>query len=180
MSAKSDAGAEFWALIDTAGPPALDRGPRAGVMPAAALARTVAPAVAALPPVRRAAALALAHLWHDDLDAAHGHCQAHEDDADCNYVHALLHRREGDYANAKYWFREVGPHPTHVDVAAAARQQNLERLLVRGAWDPATFVDACARTAGSGEGAALIALQAAEFRALATHLFAWGLRPHGP
>lgn len=173
MSATKPAeSAAFWALIDTAGSPALDRGPRVGVQSAAALAKVVSPVVAALPPVRRAAALGLAHLWHDDLDAAHGHCQAHEDDADCNYVHALLHRREGDFTNAKYWFREVGAHPAYAAVAAAAHQQKLERLLVRGAWDPTAGVDACAKALRSGDAATLIALQAAEFRALATHLFA--------
>ncbi len=169
---KPAASAVFWALIDTAGLPALDRGPRAGVQLAAALAKTASPVLAALPPVRRAATLGLAHLWHDDLDAAHGHCQAHEDDADCNYVHALLHRREGDYANAKYWFREVGPHPVYAAVGGAAREQGQIRLLVDGAWDPKAGVDACAKALRSGDAAAMIALQAAEFRALATHLFA--------
>ena len=160
----------FWLLIDTAGPPALDRGPRAGVQVAAVLAKALSPVLAALPLVRRAAALGLAHLWHDDLDAAHGHCQAHEDDADCNYVHALLHRREGDYANATYWFREVGPHPVYDAVATAARAQGLLRLLREGAWDPTVGVDAIAKAVRSGDGAALIALQAEEFRALAAHL----------
>lgn len=172
MTTKPAGSAAFWALIDTAGPPALDRGPRVRVQSAAVLAKAVAPVLAALPPVRRTAALGLAHLWHDDLDAAHGHCQAHEDDADCNYVHALLHRREGDFANAKYWFREVGVHPAYAAVAAAARDLGLARLLVDGAWDPAAGVDACAKAARSGDAAALIALQAAEFRALAVHLFA--------
>ena len=169
-AAKSAKSAVFWALIDTAGPPALDRGPRAGVQLAGVLAKAVSPALATLPPVRRAAALGLAHLWHDDLDAAHGHCQAHEDDADCNYVHALLHRREGDFANAKYWFREVGSHPVYDAIATAARAQGLLHLLGEGGWDPAVGVDACAKAVRSGAGAGLIALQAAEFRALAVHL----------
>ena len=163
--------AVFWALIDTAGPPALDRGPRAGVQAASVLVKAVSPALAALSPTGRAAALGLAHLWHDDLDAAHGQCQAHEDDADCNYVHALLHRREGDFANAKYWFREVGSHPVQVAVAAAASARGLGQLLIDGNWDPAAGVDACARALRGGDPAPLIVLQAAEFRALAAHLF---------
>jgi hypothetical protein len=167
-------------LLDAAaGPPALDRGPRAGVRPAAAVAGALASALAALPTTRRAAALALAHLWHDDLDAAHGHCQAHEDDADCNYVHALLHRREGDFANAKYWFREVGPHPTAPALAAAARAHGLGRLLAAGAWSPAAVVDACAKALRGDDPAALpalVALQADEFRILAAHLLAGAAR----
>ena len=165
--------AQFWSVIDTAGPPALDRGPREKIQPAAALVRALAPLLADLAPLRRDAAQALAHLWHDDLDAAHALCQAHEGDADNDYVHALLHRREGDFANAKYWFTEVGTHPAYPAVAAAATEFGLGDLLVSGAWRPAAGVDACRRAlAAAGRPTELIALQAREFRALAEHLLA--------
>lgn len=127
---------------------------------------------------RRAAALALALLWHDDLDGAHRLCQAHEDDADCNYVHALLHRREGDFANAKYWFREVGNHPAYVLVAQAASDLGQPTLVTGGVWRPAAMVDACAAAvADPSIQTPLLRLQAAEFRALATHLSAQGSPP---
>jgi hypothetical protein len=165
--------ARFWSLIDTAGPAALDRGPRPRVQPVTMLAPALAPLLAGLPPLRRDAAQALAHLWHDDLDAAHVLCQAHEGDADNDHVHALLHRREGDFANATYWFAEVGAHPAYAAMAVAAVELGLGDLLASGAWSPASMVDACRRALRDGDRhAALVALQAREFRALAQHLLA--------
>ncbi|MBR0679196.1 hypothetical protein GXW74_01755 [Roseomonas eburnea] len=52
-------------------------------------------------------------LWWDargDWDRAHGHAQAVEDAAGA-WVHAYLHRREGDLANAGYWYRRAGRSP---------------------------------------------------------------------
>lgn len=54
---------------------------------------------------------ALQALWwlgKDDWDRAHKVVQAHEDDGDCNWVHAHLHRQEGDLSNAGYWYRRAG------------------------------------------------------------------------
>ncbi|WP_431269889.1 hypothetical protein [Dankookia sp. P2] len=48
-------------------------------------------------------------LWWDargDWDAAHAAAQAGED-AESAWVHAYLHRREGDLANARYWYRRA-------------------------------------------------------------------------
>lgn len=50
-------------------------------------------------------------LWLDakhGWQAAHVLVQDHEDDPDCNRVHAYCHRKEGDLANAAYWYRRVG------------------------------------------------------------------------
>jgi hypothetical protein len=49
-------------------------------------------------------------LWHD----ARGHWDdAHRvaqdlDDADGAWIHAYLHRKEGDLGNAAYWYRRAG------------------------------------------------------------------------
>lgn len=54
--------------------------------------------------------LALQALWWDgkgDWDKAHACAQAQEDDRG-NWVHAYLHRKEGDLSNAGYWYRRVG------------------------------------------------------------------------
>ena len=53
---------------------------------------------------------ALKALWWDakgDWEKAHEHAQADEGKA-AAWVHALLHRREGDLANAGYWYRRAG------------------------------------------------------------------------
>jgi hypothetical protein len=52
----------------------------------------------------------LSALWHDkrgDWEKAHQLAQA-VDDADGALVHAYLHRKEGDLANAAYWYRRAG------------------------------------------------------------------------
>jgi hypothetical protein len=49
-------------------------------------------------------------LWWDgrgDWHRAHEAAQAGED-ADSAWVHAYLHRKEGDLANAAYWYRRAG------------------------------------------------------------------------
>ena len=54
--------------------------------------------------------LALAGLWWDakgDWDRAHT-CAQDQDDAAGAAVHAYLHRKEGDLANAGYWYRRAG------------------------------------------------------------------------
>jgi hypothetical protein len=55
--------------------------------------------------------LALQALWQDakgDWDAAHKLCQSREGDPSCDWVHAYLHRKEGDLSNAGHWYRRAG------------------------------------------------------------------------
>lgn len=52
----------------------------------------------------------LAALWRaarGDWDGAHATVQADES-AEAAWVHAYLHRVEGDLANARYWYRTAG------------------------------------------------------------------------
>jgi G3E family GTPase len=54
---------------------------------------------------------ALQALWwdaHDDWERAHGLVQMDEADPQCAWVHAYLHRKEGDLPNAAYWYRRSG------------------------------------------------------------------------
>lgn len=65
-------------------------------------------------------------LWHDakgDWDKAHKLAQDQDDEAGA-WVHAYLHRVEGDESNAGYWYRRAGkPH------CAAPLEQEWEELV---------------------------------------------------
>jgi hypothetical protein len=72
----------------------------------AAFSQTLA---AAAPPAGLAPALAA--LWwaaKDEWTKAHEVVQGHEGEAACDWVHAYLHRVEGDLGNAGYWYRQAG------------------------------------------------------------------------
>ena len=63
---------------------------------------------------------ALAALWwagKDDWDKAHT-LAMDDDGADCAWVHAYLHRVEGDLDNAGYWYRRARREPAQGQLAA--------------------------------------------------------------
>jgi hypothetical protein len=71
---------------------------------------------------------ALQALWHDgrgDWDRAHA-CAQEDDASEAAWVHAYLHRKEGDAANAAYWYRRAGrgvpAMPLGEEWAAIARE----------------------------------------------------------
>jgi hypothetical protein len=43
-----------------------------------------------------------------EMEKAHQICQQHEGEPLFDWVHALVHRIEGDDANAGYWYRSAG------------------------------------------------------------------------
>lgn len=55
-----------------------------------------------------------------------------------SYWHGIYHRMESDDWNAKYWFRQVGPHDIGPSVAAAARTVGWE---TGSDWDHSGFVE---------------------------------------
>jgi hypothetical protein len=62
---------------------------------------------------------ALSALWwagKDDWDKAHK-IAMDSDDADGAWVHAYLHRVEGDLDNAKYWYRQARRKPATGDLS---------------------------------------------------------------
>lgn len=66
----------------------------------------------------------LVALWHDgrgDWDSAHRVAQDIPD-PDGAWVHAYLHRKEGDAGNAAYWYRRAGQPVATVPLDAEWRQ----------------------------------------------------------
>jgi hypothetical protein len=43
-----------------------------------------------------------------DWDGAHAIVQEDEEDATSCWIHAVLHKIEGDAGNARYWYRRAG------------------------------------------------------------------------
>lgn len=185
MSRAADA---FLALIATATPPALRLVPRAGTLPAAEVASRVQGFAAQqrLDTLRAEALEALALVWHDHEPEAHAILQRHEGEADFDYVHAILHRREGDFGNAGYWFAQVGVHPVHQQLVQAARAVDLD-CETEGAFSPNAFLALVRDYAGEaprgqtvdhGRWAVdLVSVQDAEFKLLARHLIGEDGRP---
>jgi len=71
------------------------------------------------------------HLLNDDLDSAHRIAQEAET-PDGNYLHALVHRREGDFSNSRYWLRTLREHPAWQAMRRAEPD-----------WDPLKFLAWC-------------------------------------
>jgi len=147
---------ELEKLLATAEPPELGPDARAGVQTEAALQRTLNDILptSKLPEERQQLIRALVLLWHDQLEPAHVIAQA-IDNADGAFVHGIMHRREPDYGNAKYWFRRVDNHPAfaamvrRVKELLDARTQTalLKRLAPNGQWDSFAFIDLCEEAA---------------------------------
>lgn len=99
-------------------------------------------------------------LWNDALTTSHTISQQLQNKTG-SYWHGVMHRREPDYSNAKYWFGRVGDHP----VFPILRKRALELLetasdespllayarALQGKenWDAFQFVDWCQAAEGN-------------------------------
>ncbi len=126
------------------------------------------------------ACLAAVWLLHDFLDDSHTLSQSIET-ADGSFWHGIMHRREGDFSNAKYWFRRVGVHPVFHPLQQAARTlasqvaaPAADTILATGSnWDPFAFVDLCEQAARRGGADDLLrSIQRAEWELLFDHCYA--------
>ena len=90
-----------------------------------------------------------AWLYHNFLDTSHTISQSIHTNTG-SFWHGIMHRREPDFSNSKYWFRNVGDHPIFDDLNAEAAQiakassDAPDFLTSQTAWDPYEFVDLCA------------------------------------
>ena len=130
---------------------------------------------------RNAANGCLAALWlhHDFLDESHRISQTITDPSG-NFWHGIMHRRERDYWNSKYWFRNVGTHPgfsqlsksVH-DLIAESEETKISQILSAKLWDPFLFVDLCEKyyQTESPEEKLLQKVQQIEWQKLFDHCF---------
>jgi hypothetical protein len=64
--------------------------------------------------------LAFSGQW----EAAHNMVQQYEDDATAAWIHAVLHKIEGDLGNARYWYRRAD----HLDQVEAEPRAELSAI----------------------------------------------------
>ncbi|HVS54478.1 MAG TPA: hypothetical protein VHD62_19130 [Opitutaceae bacterium] len=74
---------------------------------------------------------ALQALWHDargEWDVAHA-CAPAEANRDGAWVHAYLHRKEGDLGNAGYWYARAGRKMPATSVTLEAEWTEIAQAL---------------------------------------------------
>jgi hypothetical protein len=102
----------------------------------------------------------------DALDPAHRIFQDAHDDLGA-YWHGMMHRREGDFDNARYWFRRAGAQPFFNALHGAASEFSPD-MARQSNWDPYLFTGQCEQARFGAEEIVgeMAKLQRAEFDAI--------------
>jgi hypothetical protein len=149
--------------FDRSNPPRLDDASRPGTLSEKEVLALPVTASGARAEVARGLLL----LWHDHWDAAHKVAQRDEGEPDHDHLHAMAHRREGDFGNAGYWVRGAGEHPSFALIssrldALLAKHPLREKLLPGGEWEPLAFLKVVDKGRKGPDEALLRAVQAEE------------------
>lgn len=86
-------------------------------------------------------------LWlaAGDLDRSHAISQ-NLSSPDGSFWHGVMHRREADFSNAKYWFHKARKLNFYTPLMVAIAADPLaSQLQSEETWDPSEFVDQCQR-----------------------------------
>ena len=102
----------------------------------------------------------------DSLPDAHAIFQESNDDTGA-YWHGMLHRREGDFDNSRYWFRRAGAQPFFSEAHRNAATHSAD-MARQSNWDPYLFTGQCeqARFGADELVGEMAALQRVEFDAI--------------
>jgi hypothetical protein len=163
----------FTEIVREAGPPGLAAGaPRPSPAADRLAGSTDAEILGARPANPLLAALVRAGLYllADRNEAAHEVCQKVET-PEGSWWHGIVHRREPDFDNARYWFRRVGNHPLVETLArdAPGSGKVVDRVCPgRSRWDFFAFIDLCEHVRGEspGDREILLGLQEHEIASL--------------
>ncbi len=185
----------YGSLVVSNSPPAEARALLSDVMPRQLLS------VAPTSPAHAYELVAGLWLWHDALDECHQVAQMgpaeleraaskhglapaspgrRADPAELTstqaFWHAIMHRREGDFWNSKYWYARCRNHPALANIAARAVEalsgradDRLVARLTRNGWSPdefVGFVQAADEKRSGPEYELAVGLQRLEWRAL--------------
>jgi hypothetical protein len=74
-----------------------------------------------------------------DLERAHRLVQE-ASNADGTYIHGMVHRIEGDFDNARYWFRRTAVHPVAAEIYRKAAA-NSPKVAAHTTFDPIWVTD---------------------------------------
>ena len=102
----------------------------------------------------------------DALDEAHAFFQDAKGDLGA-YWHGMMHRREGDFDNARYWYRRAGVLPCFAALHRAASEFSAD-MARQANWDPYLLTGECEQARFGAEELVgeMQKLQRAEFDAI--------------